>query len=426
MLDRVARAISPQRLRRPGSPAKSRCKDRPTEDECAVEVIGSCSDGPARTSPTQPHNFEIPVPGELIWDMRPLAARTPRANMQGVGPQNADVVVTAPSPAMLHLVSASLSEDPFTCQVAIDGEAVGPGSEFSPGHQESLESQVSSPVAFDKERLMSDSGEETVAPPSDAECGAAQSDAEDSSGADPTGRLSPRSISVEALDGVMRVVHSHAIERMLGPERTLYRRKRVWNSAIKKVKAGISRPRPVTMVVWLFNFPLPEPFAGPVLGARVPSAFHAEVFFVNLPPPNLFAFGAEGMRQAYVPNEAYAQLGPPPHSVLQGTEAERMTFADQVVVGGLHSSPHAIHAAMRRIRKTQFGGGYHLLRKNCCTFAQHVARSMCGKDGAGTVSHINYWGDVLPIWLQDTLHSTLLDDDDSDTETSAKARRQTM
>jgi len=352
--------------------------------------------------------------------------------MQGVGPRSADIVETAIQQLALE---ASLSEDPFTCSVALDGEELvrcgrediassleAPGSEFRPEHQQVVEL----PGACRKERLMSDSGGETLAPPSDAECGAAQSDAEDSSGADPSGRISPRCISAEALDGVMRVVHSHAIERMLGPERTLYRRKRVWNNAIKKVKAGITSPRTVTVVVWLFNFPLPEPFAGSVLGARVPSAFHAEVFFVNLPPPNLFAFGAEGMRQAYVPYDAYQQLGPPPYSILQGSEAESMTFADQLVVGNLFASSHSIHAAMRKIRKVQFDGGYHLLRKNCCTFAQHVARSIFGEDGAATVSHINYWGDVLPIWLQDTLHSTLLEDDDSDTETSAHARRQTM
>jgi len=241
---------------------------------------------------------------------------------------------------------------------------------------------------------------------------------------EPDLRRSNRTVDPAALDGVIDCLQKTNVEKLIvspvsrGPRSTFAR-------CVHSLQTG----RPLAVVVWLFDFPLPDPFAGSLLGLSVPQAFHAEIYIVGLPPPNLFAFGAQGMRTAYVPYETYCAYGPPPNSILQGSEADTMPFSKQLVVGRTVRSALRVHSVFRTAKKRGWHEGYHLLRKNCCSFVKEMSYQLLGPVGYDVVQDINYWGDVLPEWLQDTIHASFLGDDsdsDGDVEQETRGRLNTM
>jgi hypothetical protein len=229
---------------------------------------------------------------------------------------------------------------------------------------------------------------------------------------EPEGRRSQRIVDPQALDGVVDFVRNSSVDRMLVSPAMMNKDCR---SIFARCVRGLQAARPLAVVVWLFDFTIPDPFAGSLLGFSVPQAYHAEIYIVGLPPPNLFAFGAQGMRTAYVPYETYAAYGPPPNSILQGSEADSMPFSSQLVVGYTTRAPVRVHSAFRGAKKRGWHEGYHLLRKNCCCFVKEMAHQLLGPGGLEVVQDINYWGDVLPEWLQDTIHASFIGDE-SDTE----------
>jgi len=235
---------------------------------------------------------------------------------------------------------------------------------------------------------------------------------------EPDLRRSNRNVDPAALDGVIDCLQKTNVEKLIvspvsrGPRSTFAR-------CVQHLQIG----RPLAVVVWLFDFPLPDPFAGSLLGLSVPQAFHAEIYIVGLPPPNLFAFGAQGMRTAYVPYETYCAYGPPPNSILQGSEADTMPFSKQLVVGRTIRSALRVHSVFRTAKKRGWHEGYHLLRKNCCSFVKEMSYQLLGPAGHDVVRDINYWGDVLPEWLQDTIHASFLGDESDSDEDAAQETR---